>query len=256
MSRRVLRPRWANEHDDASSILKGEASLIRFLGRSILAALALATLPVAAVAAPPSSDPSAPNDSPTKQLNFAIMRKGAQIGQYQISIFDNGNTKTIDFSTDIKVNVLMFTAYHLHHTGQEVWTDGHFVSYVAQTDDNGKQRSVSLTSGADGETLVVDGESSQLPKGILPATFWNANFLDAKKLIDPDNGKEISVKVEDAGDDPVVMNGSPETAHHYHIGGLGRDVWMMNGLPVRFQLKGSDNSTVVSELEPSTPATP
>jgi Family of unknown function (DUF6134) len=191
------------------------------------------------------------SDVATKQFTFAVMRNGSQIGEYNINIKTEGRTQIVDVSTQIKVTVLMLTAYYLLQTGREVWTDGHFVSYKGTTNDNGKQHSASLTAGPSGETLVVDGRRERAPKGALPATFWSAKSLDATTLVDPGNGKIVPVSIEDMGPNPVPVDGAPETARHYHITGLNRDVWMSRGHPVRFQLKGSDNSTIVSELRNS-----
>jgi hypothetical protein len=222
-----------------------------------VSALALPTLalPTLAWAGPFDAIPDvAAAETPPRVLSFAVMRNGKQIGQYSMEIETVGKTQTVKFLTDIKVDVLMFTAYQMHHEGREVWTNGAFVSYKGSTDDNGKKHSVSMTANATGASLVVDGKHSPLPKGDIPGTIWNNKFVNAKALIDPDDGKSIPITVDDLGPDPIQVEGEPITAHHYHIGGLERDVWLSNGSPVRFQLKGSDNSTIVSELQPAPPA--
>ena len=223
-------------------------------------AAAVAALPTLAHAGPfdaaPSADSSNPDGAPSSMLqrmSFAVMRNGTKIGDYSMNVTSDGKTQTVDFVTDIKVEVLMFTAYKLHHEGHEVWTNGAFVSYKGVTDDNGKHHSVSMAASPTGATLTADGKHTALPKGSIPGSIWNAKFLTATTVVDPDNGKIVPIKVDDLGSDQITVEGAPVKAHHYHIDGLDRDVWLVKGSPVRFKLKGSDNSTIVSELQPSPP---
>ena len=231
-----------------------ERRLIRLSCKSFIFALACATTAALGHAAAQglASNASAIAAAP-RQLLFSVIRNGSKIGDYQMSVATEGKTQKVDFTTDIKVTVLMFTAYHLHHSGQEIWTDGKFVSYKGTTNDNGKTHTVSLVPGPQTETLSVDGHRSQIPKGAIPASLWNTKFVDATTLIDPDSGKQFSVKADDEGLDPVKVEGAQEMARHYHVQGLDREVWMIKGSPVRFQLTGSDKSIIVSELQP-TPA--
>jgi hypothetical protein len=213
----------------------------------------------AACAVPPtfayaqSADPGGAVDAVAapREISFAVTRNGNKIGDYSMEITTDGKSQTVDFVTDIKVDVLMFTAYKLHHEGREVWTNGAFVSYHGKTDDNGKNHVVSLVATPAGITLNADGKKTALGKGAIPASFWNNKFVDATTVVDPDDGKVTPVKVDDLGPDQIDVEGAPLEAHHYHIRGLNRDVWMSKGMPVRFQLKGSDNSTIVSQLQPA-----
>jgi hypothetical protein len=200
---------------------------------------------------PPTGDasPQKQDATPQRQLVYSILRNGSPIGEYKIAITTDGHSQIVTFSTEIKVTVLMLTAYHLSHSGREVWTDGKFASYKGVTDDNGTRHVVSLTNSATGAALVVDGRRERAPKGTLPATFWNAKSLQATTVIDPDDGKIIPIVVNDIGNAMLQVNGASELAHHFHIDGIDRDIWMVKGSPVKIQLKGSDNSTITSQLQ-------
>lgn len=225
--------------------------MIRLSRRSTLFALAVALAPGVALGAPLVPKGAAPSLPQEQKLVFKIMRKGSPIGLYTIDIATTGRLTTVDVTTNIKVTVLFLTAYQLSQKGQEIWNGDQFVSYKGKTDDNGKKHVVSIAAGPKNTTIIANGKLSIAPKGAIPASLWNAGFLDQSLLIDPANGRQIPVKVVDMGKQSVVVQGVKETARHYHIHGLKRDVWMVKGEPVRFQIIGSDNSTVVSTLQPS-----
>ena len=225
--------------------------MIRLSRRSALPAFLVVLFPLAAAAAPSlSSDAPAAPLAP-KKLVFKIMRKGSPIGQYTIRISSKGPFTVVDVTTQIKVTVLFLTAYQLSQAGREIWKGDQFVSYKGKTDENGKMHVVSIVAGKDKTTVVSNGHRSIAPEGAIPASLWNAQFLKEQVLIDPADGRQVPIKVVDMGLEPVTVQGQREMARHYHIHGLKRDVWMMKGEPVRFQLIGSDHSRVVSELQPT-----
>lgn len=228
--------------------------MIRLSRRWAMVGLAGSLAPFKAFGASFAASPPPVNED--RKLVFKIMREGTPIGQYAVDIATTGKLTTVDVTTHIKVSVLFLTAYHLSHTGREIWSNGQFVSYKGQTNDNGTQHVVSIRANPDDTTVVANGRHLTAPKGAIPASLWNLKFVNKSVLIDPDNGRVVPVKVVDMGPETLVVQGVKETANHYHIHGMKRDVWMMNGEPVRFQLIGSDNSAVVSELQPPGRAPP
>jgi hypothetical protein len=185
---------------------------------------------------------------PARNLVFNIMRDGHQIGQHTMDIATDGKTTTVDMKTNIEVKVMFVTAYKLTYTAREVWTNGNFVSFQSQTDDNGKRHQVNVAASADKVQVTADGKRVDAPKGTLPATFWNTQFLTRQQLIQTETGQVVAVKVDDLGMESVKTSVGTTQAKHYHTsGGLERDMWFdANGTPVRFQLIGSDKSVITS----------
>jgi hypothetical protein len=244
----VLARRWPRSYRlSISCSKKGRTNLLR---RTLLLAAACAVSPTLSHGQPFDATSAADSAVAPREFSFAVMRNGTKIGDYSLQIATEGKSQTVDITTDLKVNVLMFTAYQLHQEAREIWTNGTFVSYHGKSDDNGKNHVVSLVATSAGLTLNADGKKTALGNGAIPASFWNNKFVDVTTMVDPDDGKVTPVKVDDLGPDQIDVEGAPVEAHHYHIRGLDRDVWMSKGMPVRFQMKGSDNSTIVSQLQP------
>jgi hypothetical protein len=205
------------------------------LKKTLLAAAVVWTLPAQAA-------------EPTRHLVFNIMRSGHQIGQHTIDITTQGKNTTVDMKTDIEVKVMFVTAYKLTYTARETWTNGTFATFQSQTDDNGKQHQVTVTATADKVLVTADGKRAEAPKGTLPATFWNTQFLTRKQLIQTETGQVVPIKVEDLGAESVKTSvGTTQAKHYRTTGGLERDMWFdASGTPVRFQLVGSDKSVITS----------
>jgi hypothetical protein len=204
----------------------------------LLAATALWVLPAQAA-------------DPPRHLVFNVMRSGQQIGQHMMDIATDGKVITVDMKTNIEVKVMFVTAYKLTYTAREVWTDGNFTSFQSQTDDNGKRHQVSVTVAGDKVNVVADGKRSDAPKGTIPATFWNTQFLTRKQIIHTENGQILPIIVQEVGTESVKTAAGPKLAKHYRTtGGLERDMWFdATGNPVRFQLLGSDKSVITSEAQ-------
>lgn len=221
----------------------------------ILALLPSFALLLAAPALAQDSTNTNPNSSPNPvSYVFDITRDGDKIGSDTLEISKDGDTTTAKIGTTISVVVAFIEVYHFDHSAVEVWKNGKFVSYTAQTNANGTKYDVSETTSDDGKiNLSVNGETQELAQLAVPATFWNSDFVNATQVIDADKGKVLSVQVQDLGDEPIDMNGQQVQAHHYQMtGGLKRDLWLVNDMPVRIKLRGSDNSQIVSDLRPAT----
>ncbi|MGH6818433.1 MAG: DUF6134 family protein [Methylovirgula sp.] len=185
---------------------------------------------------------------------FDILRDGSKIGTEIVEIDRAGDTTNVKFTTHISVVVMFIQAYHFEHSATETWTGGKFVSYKAYTDDNGTKHNVSAVADNDKIELDVDGTHSEAAPDLVPASWWNKDFVNRTDMLDTETGQPVSIKVADLGDQSLVQNGATIQAHHYKItGALHRDLWFDGDTLVRIQLVGSDHSTITSDLRP-TPA--
>jgi Family of unknown function (DUF6134) len=211
--------------------------------------LMLASSLLAFIAIDPSlADTSAPPAKTTR--TFDIVRENSKIGTDVVEIEKQGDMTTVNFKTHISV-VIVIEVYHYEHMSSETWKGDQFVSFKSQTDDNGKKHVLSATADGDKIQFEIDGKHSEGPKTVLPASFWNKSFLDAHEMFDEANGKRLSVKASDLGEETVTVHGTKRKAHHYKISGdLERDVWFDGDTLIRLKLSGSDGSKIYSDLRP------
>lgn len=184
-----------------------------------------------------------------QRLSYAIMRNGLQIGQHDVDIATEGETTTVDFRTQITVKVMFINAYSFGYAGREVWTQGSFVNFQSRTNDNGAQHTVSATSTGYKTMIVADGNTFNAPGNVSPASFWNMAFLSRTDFFHTETGLLVKIAVTDLGNEQLSTRMGQKLAHHYRLtGGMERDLWFdQNGAPLRYQLKGSDNSVITSE---------
>jgi len=207
---------------------------------SFLGFLALAVAPASA---------QAPQEPTTLHHVFHIVRDGNPIGTTTIDVDKQDDTTTVHFKTHISVVVLFVEAYRYESAGTEIWKAGRFVSYQSHTNDHGKHYSVSAIADGDKLDFTVNGVSRVLPQIVLPATFWNTNFVDQAQLFDPDKGTIMSIKVADLGQTAIKFHGDPVQVEHYRISGdFPRDIWVDGTTPIRIKMLAPDHSTIISSL--------
>lgn len=190
---------------------------------------------------------------PGKTYTYAILRNGSPIGKHTMSVTSSAGSTTIDEATDIQVKVVFVTAYKMHTASHEVWTGDKFASFNSQSDDNGKQHKVEASVDAKGAVSVTtEAGHNPMPVGTLPSTFWTEQVMTGRKsFFDPETGAPQELVITAVGHEPISLGGQRLETTHYHVAGtIERDVWFANGTPVRFQLKGSDGSTIISDLVP------
>jgi hypothetical protein len=184
-----------------------------------------------------------------QHLSYAIMRNGLQIGQHDMDINRDGEAVTVDVRTHIAVKVMFITAYSFSYVGRETWAQNHLVSFQSRTNDNGTPHAVSASAGADKTMIVADGMTISAMGNVIPASLWNLAFLTRTEFFHTETGLLLRISFLDLGNEQLSTRMGPRLAHHYKLtGGLERDLWFdPNGAPLRYQLRGSDNSVITSE---------
>ena len=184
-----------------------------------------------------------------QRLSFAIMRNGQQIGQHEMEIARDGSATTVDFRTQIEVKVMFIKAYSFSYAGREIWNGDSFFSFESRTNDNGKPHAVTAAASADKTAITADGKTIEATGNVIPASFWNLAILTRTAFFHTETGLPLKIAVADLGNEQIATRMGPRLAHHYRLtGGLERDLWFdQTGTPLRYQLKGSDNSLITSE---------
>ncbi len=204
-----------------------------------------------AAAAPPAPPSEAPAPMSKMKRIFDTTRDGGKIGTVITEIEKQGDITNVKSTTHISVVVMFIEAYRFDHTATETWNGGQFVSFKSETNDNGTKHSVSATAAGDKISLEIDGKRSEAPGTVIPGSFWNKAFVSATQMFDDSDGKRLSIKVSDLGDETLVVHETKHQVRHYQVSGdLMRDLWFEGDTLLRFKLTGSDGSKIVSDLRP------
>ncbi|HXP98353.1 MAG TPA: DUF6134 family protein [Telmatospirillum sp.] len=207
-----------------------------------LSALAFVLLPGIAQATPSPAE---------THLDFTVLKNGSPIGHHWIDLIRNGDNETVSIKTNILVRMAYVPVYRFEHTGSEVWQHGHLVSLRSQTNDDGEEHS--LVVGAKNDHIEIDGDGlrSQADSGIIPASLWNHDLVTQGVLLNTLTGKQMPVRVDTLGEEPVSAHGTETRALHYRVTGeLQRDLWYdRSGTLVQVKFKAKDASDILYVLE-------
>jgi hypothetical protein len=197
----------------------------------------------------------APTAAPTVHRVFDIMRSGSKIGTDTFDISRQGDVTNVKIVTHVLVKIMFVNAYRYDHTEAGTWKGSQLVSFTSSTDDNGTNHEINATQTGGKVALVVDGTKTEMPKGVVPASLFNADVSNKGLLFDPGNGKRLSTTPQDLGEETVAVHGAPQTLRHLKLtGGFARDLWFDKDGLVKMTLLGSDKSLITSELRTTTAA--
>lgn len=203
-----------------------------------------AAIVVAGLAGPAQADPPG-------SINFAVMRNGEQIGTNKIKFGHEGAETTVQDDTHVAVGLGILVLYRYDQSETERWSDGRLVALDARTDDNGTQHNTSAKA-QDGKLLVRAGDKvKEAPPTAVPLSLWNPVLVASDVALDPEDGDVEPIKVQDRGEEKLVIQGRERPAHHYQIvTGFPQDVWYDdNNQLVQVELKGKDGSTIRYQLQ-------
>ena len=149
----------------------------------------------------------------TREWNFAVSLDGRPIGEHRFTLRESGDIREVQSEASFRVRFLFVDAYRYEHRARERW-DGDCVQSVdASTDTNGKRQRVSVGAELTTETCIQT------------FAYWNPSILDARRLLNPQTGEYVDVKILP----------------------MGRDV--IGGVPVdRFRLLGSGDTPLQIDL--------
>lgn len=132
---------------------------------------------------------------------FSIIRDGdAPIGHHSVSFTrdDDGNT-VAHVDVEIRVRVAFVTVFRYSHHSREVWRDGRLIALDSRTDNDGRRMSVRARATPAG--IEVEGSAGRFlaPADIRPTSWWRADTVRQRQLLDSQDGRILTVTVAPAG---------------------------------------------------------
>ena len=214
--------------------------------RTLLAAVAL----MCAIAVSPADAAFTDHDG---SLKFTVYRGGSEIGTHTLKFHKDGKSLDVSIKTDIavKLPIVGITVYRFEHEGSEVWTDGHLTALHSKTNEDGTAHHLDVHANGSGLSVEGDGRTGVSKPSIIPASLWDEGLVKSSVLLNTLDGREMSVTVDDKGNDDVMVGGTPVKARHFVISGeLKREVWYdADRRLVKIRFAGKDGSTITYLLK-------
>lgn len=184
---------------------------------------------------------------------FAVTVDGKAGGSYTIAtaVAADG-TQTVQVTAAVKVRAPLHTyVYELNSV--EVWRAGQLVSLTANSNDDGKKRSVTAVANGRDLTVTVNRNTRKTASEVLTATGVQVPAADKVRnatLFDAEDGSETAVRVEPLGACRVMLNGQAIDGVRFKLTGKDVDAeWWFDkmGRVIRQEMKW-DGHKVVLEL--------
>ena len=125
------------------------------------------------------------------------------------------------------VKFLFFNAFQYRHSNREAW-DGRCLARIeSETRQNDRQFAVVGERREDGFVVDTGEQAEALDSCVMTFAYWNPDFLEQPRLLNPQSGEYLPVEVESLGKQEVTVRGATVVAKAYRVTARGTDltVW-------------------------------
>ena len=181
------------------------------------------------------------------KIAFKVMRKGAHIGEHQLTFTQDGDALTVQVEVRITVHIGPVPVYHYVQHCTERWKGGLFMGLDSATSSNVSHEKVTARRTPDGVRIEPSSGTPYLASAdTLPLTHWN-RFAYQGPLFDPQAGKLLKLSLVSRGDDMVQLaDGSSVKAVRWTVAGDGMmdDYYDAGGVWTGLHVRVQDGSQV------------
>ena len=155
--------------------------------------------------------------SEVRTWNFDVLLDDSRIGSHRFEVMPVGEGLRVTSDARFDVRFLFFNAFRYRHSNTELWQDDCLSEFSSQTRMNRERIEVTGTSGTNG-LVVNDGErTSELDACVMSFAYWNPEFLQQERLLNPQDGRYLDVNVDELPSQVISVRGEDVDARVYRI---------------------------------------
>ncbi len=179
----------------------------RFISAVILLSIALSTAPAHADDAEPT----------VGRWEFNVYLNNKRIGKHLFEVTDVDGQQQVQSTADFKYTILRIPAYRYEHTNQERWSNDCLLGIDASTNANGNR--IEVSGQKTGSTFVLAGEAGDvsLPECVMTFAYWNPAFLEQVRLLNPQTGEYVEVRIEEMASEMLEVRGKKVAATRFRL---------------------------------------
>lgn len=149
--------------------------------------------------------------------DFDVYLNNKKIGNHIFEIAENNGVRQVLSEASFKYSILFIPAYRYEHRNSERWSDNCLVEFDAKTNANGERIEVSGEKTGAGFRVASKEGPVDLPGCVMTFAYWNPDFLDQPRLLNPQTGEYVDVNVEKIGDEVLEVQGGSVLATRYRL---------------------------------------
>lgn len=151
------------------------------------------------------------------QWDFDVYLNKKKVGQHSFKVSQSDGVRRVQSEANFKYTVLFIPAYRYEHSAAERWLDDCLVEIDARTNANGDRIEVSGEQTNSGFLVATGASPTELPECVMTFAYWNPDFLDQSRLLNPQTGEFVDVSVEKIGDEILDVRGQPTAATRFRL---------------------------------------
>jgi hypothetical protein len=170
--------------------------------------------------------------SSVDEWRFGVTLDGKSIGYHHFQISERNSHRELVSEARFNVKLLFINAYRYAHDSREQWREGCLHRIAARTDDNGKRNAVNGDLGESGFRIATNGQSAELGPCVMTFAYWDPRMLDATRLLNPQTGEYVPVRIARVGSETLSVRGTNVPANRFRLlgdakigGKLVIDLW-------------------------------
>ena len=149
--------------------------------------------------------------------NFDVYLNDKKVGKHSFTVAEADGVKLVQSEANFKYKILFIPAYKYEHTAAERWTDNCLVDLSATTNDNGERILVTGSQTNSGFAIQRGQSPIELPECVMTFAYWNPEFLEQPRLLNPQTGEYVDISVEQAGSDILEVRGQQVAATRFRL---------------------------------------
>ncbi len=152
-----------------------------------------------------------------RSWEFSVLLDGSEIGRHRFEVEQDGDLQEVRSEASFDVRFLFFTAFEYRHSNREVWSDGCLRRIESRTRQNGDRQAVVGTLVDDTFVVERDEGKAELDDCVMTFAYWNRDFLEQSRLLNPQTGQYVAVDVEPVGEREIDIRGEVVDARGWRV---------------------------------------
>lgn len=151
------------------------------------------------------------------RYDFDVYVNDKKVGSHVFQILENDGVHQVLSEANFIYKILFIPAYRYEHRNAERWSDNCLIEFEARTNANGERIEVSGEKTSAGFRVEKQGSLVELPDCVMTFAYWNPDFLDQPRLLNPQTGEYVNVTVENIGKETLEVRGKPVLATRFKL---------------------------------------
>jgi hypothetical protein len=163
------------------------------------------------------SVPASANTGDDARLEFDVFLNDKRVGKHSFEVVESNGVREVLSEANFVYRILFIPAYRYEHRSAERWADNCLLEFDARTNANGDRIEVSGEQTNSGFRVEMGSEPVELPECVMTFAYWNPEFLEQPRLLNPQTGEYVDVTVEKVGTETLDVKGRPVNANRYRL---------------------------------------